>query len=138
MISRSLIARVACVLIAASACDDDDKEPVTAPPSALTPDAATPLADAGAPPAPPPAPQPPAVDTTAPDIPGVVAAGTTVEVIAEGFNGTEGPLGLPDGTFVFTETNANRILQIDAADNVSTFVENTNGSNGLGIDPQGR
>jgi gluconolactonase len=127
------------VVIAAGACDDEDDGARTAPPSALTPDASAPESpDVGAPPAAMPPPQPPAVDTIAPSIPGVVAAGTTVEVIQEGFNGTEGPLGLPDGTFVFTETNANRIVQIDADDNVTTFLENTNGSNGLGIDPEGR
>lgn len=133
MIRKSVMGTVACMLIAAIACDDDDKKVVTDRPDALRPDAG---ADAAAPPAPPA--QPPAVDTIAPDIPGVVAAGTTVEVIAENFNGTEGPLGLLDGTFVFTETNANRIVQIDADDDVSTFLENSNGSNGLGLDPEGR
>src|SRR3954447_9374238 len=37
---------------------------------------------------------PPATPTIAPPIPGVVAAGTTVEVIKDGFNGTEGPIAL--------------------------------------------
>ena len=44
--------------------------------------------------------QPPATDTTAPDIPGVVKGGTKVQVIKEGFNGTEGPIGLPDVAFM--------------------------------------
>ena len=84
---------------------------------------------------PPPAPTP----TTTPAIPGVVAAGTTVEVIKSGFTGTEGPIGLPDGHLIFTETQANRITKIDKDTGAtSTFLESTNGSNGLGFDAKGR
>jgi len=38
-----------------------------------------------------------------PGIPGVVAAGTRIELIKEGFTGTEGPVTLPDGSLIFTE-----------------------------------
>ncbi len=84
------------------------------------------------------APPPPATETTAPNIPGVVAAGTKVQVIKEGFQGTEGPIGLPDGSLIFTETHANRITKIDANNATSTYLENTNGSNGLAFDAKGR
>jgi gluconolactonase len=84
------------------------------------------------------APLPPATDTVAPDIPGVVAGGTNVQVIKEGFAGTEGPIALPDGSLIFTETTANRITRIDENGNTSTFLENQNGPNGLSFDPQGR
>src|SRR5688572_11977295 len=83
-------------------------------------------------------PQPPATDTVAPNIPGVVAAGTKVEVIKSGFQGTEGPIGLPDGSLIFTETQANRITKIAADGTTSIFLENTNGSNGLAFDAKGR
>jgi sugar lactone lactonase YvrE len=82
--------------------------------------------------------QPPPTETTAPDIPGVVAAGTRVQVIKFGFQGTEGPIALPDGSLIFTETQANRITKIDKDDNMSPFLENTNGSNGLAFDSKGR
>jgi gluconolactonase len=84
--------------------------------------------------------QPPTpTETTATAIPGVVAAGTRVEVIKSGFSGTEGPLGLSDGHLIFTETQANRITRIDKDTNqTSTFLENTNGSNGLAFDAKGR
>ena len=84
--------------------------------------------------------QPPPVvaETTATAIPGVIAAGTKVEVIKSGFSGTEGPIGLPDGSLIFTETQANRITKIDKDNNISTFLENTNGSNGLAFDSKGR
>ena len=82
--------------------------------------------------------QAPPTDTVAPNIPGVVAAGTKVEVIKDGFQGTEGPIALPDGSLLFTETNANRITKIDKDNGVSTFLENTNGSNALAFDAKGR
>ena len=83
-------------------------------------------------------PPPVAAETTATAIPGVIAAGTKVEVIKSGFSGTEGPIGLPDGSLIFTETQANRITRIDANNQTSTFLENTNGSNGLAFDSKGR
>src|SRR5829696_2513544 len=82
--------------------------------------------------------QEPPTETVAPDIPGVVKGGTKVQVIKFGFQGTEGPIGLPDGSLIFTETQANRITRIDKDTNAtSTFLENTNGSNGLGWDVKG-
>jgi len=70
-------------------------------------------------------------------IAGVVAAGTPIELIKEGFNGTEGPVALPDGNLVFTETQGNRITRIAPDGSISTFLENSNGSNGLAISPDG-
>jgi gluconolactonase len=85
-----------------------------------------------------PAAQPPPTDTVTPAIPGVVAAGTKVVFIKSGFQGTEGPIGMPDGSLIFTETQANRITKIAADGTTSTFLENTNGSNGLAWDAKGR
>jgi gluconolactonase len=84
------------------------------------------------------APQAPATNTVATAIPGVVAAGTPITVIKEGFQGTEGPITLPDGSVIFTEPGANRISKIDKDGNVTTFLENTNSSNGLAFDSKGR
>src|SRR5262245_9220521 len=79
----------------------------------------------------------PLTETTAPNIPGVVAGGTRVTPIKDGFQGTEGPIALPDGSLVFAETNASRITKIDKDNNVTTFLENTNGENALAIDKKG-
>jgi gluconolactonase len=81
---------------------------------------------------------PPAADTVAPDIPGVVAGGARVHVIKEGFNGSEGTIALPDGSVIFSETAANRTIKIDKDDNVTTFLENTGGANGMSFDKDGR
>ena len=83
-------------------------------------------------------PLPPATDTAAPNIPGVVAGGTKVQVIKDGFVGTEGPIPLPDGTIIFTHPGQNRIRKINKDGSTATFLENTNGSNGLAFDSTGR
>lgn len=83
-------------------------------------------------------PQKAPTDSVTPAIAGVVAGGTKVQVIKDGFQGSEGPVALPDGGILFTETRANRITKIDLDGNASTFLENANGSNGLGFDPKGR
>jgi len=84
------------------------------------------------------APPPPATDTVAPNIPGVVAGGTRVQVIKEGLVGTEGPIAFTDGSLLFTETDLNRITRIDKDGSVSTFLENTHETNGLAFDSGGR
>lgn len=77
-------------------------------------------------------------DPATPAIPGVVAGGVIVEQIKDGFNGTEGPIGYSDGSLLFTETNANKIVKIGLDDKVSTFLENSNGANGLALTPSGQ
>ncbi len=72
-----------------------------------------------------------------PAIDGVVSAGTPIELIKEGFQGTEGPIALPDGSVIFTEAQVNRITRIAADKTISTFLENTNGANGLAFGPKG-
>ncbi|MGC3944553.1 MAG: SMP-30/gluconolactonase/LRE family protein [Chryseolinea sp.] len=74
---------------------------------------------------------------TTPAIAGVVQAGTKIELIKEGFTGTEGPVTLPDGSLIFTETQANRVTRIAPDGSTSTFVEGSNGANGLGFTPNG-
>jgi gluconolactonase len=78
-----------------------------------------------------------AAATVTPGIAGVVAAGTSIEFIKDGFNGTEGPVSLPDGSLLFTETQAERITRIAEDGSISTFLEESNGANGLGIAPNG-
>ena len=83
------------------------------------------------------APLPPAADTIAPDIAGVVAGGTKVQLLKEGLDGTEGPIAMPDGSVIFSEINANRLIRIDKDGVFSTFLENTGGTTGLQFDRQG-
>jgi gluconolactonase len=70
-------------------------------------------------------------------IAGVADAGTAIEFIKDGFEGTEGPITLPDGSALFTETKANRITRIAADNSISSFLENTGGANGLAFASNG-
>jgi gluconolactonase len=51
---------------------------------------------------------------------------------------TEGPTVDAEGNVYFTETRSERILKFTPGKGVTTFRENSNGANGLIIDPQGR
>src|ERR1051326_1825511 len=81
---------------------------------------------------------PAAAQTVATDIPGIVKAGTKIELVKNGLTGSDDPIGLPDGTTVFTEPPANRIWKIDQTGQISVFRENTNGGLGMSMDAKGR
>ena len=72
------------------------------------------------------------------DIPGVIKGGTKVTLIRDGFNGTEAVITMPDGSMLFTEQDANKIIKIDKNDQISTYLENTNRTIGLAYDHKGR
>src|SRR5688572_16511992 len=90
------------------------------------------------PPAAAPAPLPPATETVAPAIAGVVSGGTKVAIVKDGFQSSEGPIAMPDGTTLFTEPGASRVHKIDKNGNITVFLENTNRANGLALDSKGR
>jgi len=83
-------------------------------------------------------PEPALKEAIAPDIPGVIKGGTKVVLLRDGFNGTEGVISMPDGSVLFTEQDANKILKVDKNDNISTYLENTNRTVGLAYDHKGR
>jgi gluconolactonase len=88
-------------------------------------------------------PQAPATDTIAPHIPGVVAGGTKVEVVKQGFRATDGPIGLPDGTVLFWNFPEKTIVKIDRDGNSSTFLTQgigvgRSGAQALTMDSKGR
>jgi gluconolactonase len=80
----------------------------------------------------------PATEKMATAIPGVIAAGAKVEVVKDGFKGTEGPIALPDGSLVFTENATSELIKIDAAGQTSVFLKDTKEANGLAFDSMGR
>ena len=90
-----------------------------------------------------PLPLPPATDTVAPNIPGVVAGGTKVQVVKEGFKSTDGPIGLPDGSLLFWDFLGSQIVKIDNNGNLSTFLTRGSGvgrtiAQALALDSKGR
>jgi len=70
-------------------------------------------------------------------IPGVVAAGATVELVKEGFQFTEGPVGTPDGGLYFTDVRANVMYRLDPSGGINVFRDNTAAANGLAFDRGG-
>ncbi len=70
-------------------------------------------------------------------IPGVLRAGAVIEVVREGIDGTEGPLPQADGSLLFTENRAGRILRIAPDGSSSVWLEDSGGANALALSPQG-
>ena len=73
---------------------------------------------------------------TATSIPGVVAAGTKIELVETGLGRTEGPAAMQDGSMLVSSSNS--ILKVDSSDNVSTFIEDSNQTNAMGWDHRER
>lgn len=91
--------------------------------------------------APAPASLPPATDTVAPEIAGVVKAGTKVQVIKQGLLlSTEGPIALNDGSgaVIFTNQAGNTVTKIDKDNNFTTFLDKVTGINAITINSKGQ
>jgi gluconolactonase len=80
--------------------------------------------------------QPPAIDKVTPEIPGVVKAGTKIEIVKFGLGGTDAGMGLSDGSVLVTSRGS--LIKIDPNGNTTTIVENTEQAAGLTIDRKGR
>jgi gluconolactonase len=65
-------------------------------------------------------------------------AGDPVETLAGGFEFTEGPLWLPDGTLLFQDEKAGRTCRIGPDGVPATLRERTRGANGQTFGPDGR
>ncbi|MEW6238991.1 MAG: SMP-30/gluconolactonase/LRE family protein [Candidatus Omnitrophota bacterium] len=66
-----------------------------------------------------------------------IAAAEAV-ALAGGMNFTEGPVWHKDGYVLFSDIPANKIMRWDASQGLSVWRENSNGSNGLTFDCEGR
>ena len=81
----------------------------------------------------------PVVVGAAVEIPGVVRGGAPIERILTGFDGLDDPIGLTDGTLVFSEPGARRIHRLNTRTNVATvLVAESNESHGVTEDAAGR
>src|SRR5262245_32798241 len=70
-------------------------------------------------------------------IPGIVGK-VEVKRVQTGFQFTEGSTADAQGNVYFTDVRANKILKLDTSGNLSTFLEESQGANGLGFDSRGR
>jgi gluconolactonase len=71
-------------------------------------------------------------------IPGVVAAGARVELVSDGFQFTEGPVGTPDGGLYFTDLRASVMYRLDREGAINVVRDETGAANGLALDRGGR
>jgi gluconolactonase len=76
-------------------------------------------------------------DPVTPLIKGVVAAGTPVELVRDGYDAVEGPLPQPDGSLLFTNNRAHRIERLAPDGSPSVWWEGAAGANALTVTPQG-
>jgi gluconolactonase len=83
--------------------------------------------------------QAPTVVGAATEIPGVVKGGSPIVRILQGYKGLDDPIGLKDGTLVFSEPDARRLHRLNTQTNeVSVLVADSNESHGTTQDAQGR
>ena len=81
----------------------------------------------------------PTVVGMATEIAGVVRNGAPIERILTGFDGLDDPIGLTDGTLVFSEPGAGRVHRMDTRTNaVTVLVADSNESHGVTEDATGR
>ena len=73
-----------------------------------------------------------------PEIAGVVRAGTQPHVIVTGLKGADDPIWLAGVGLVFSEPNANRIVQLTGAETLTTFVDGLRAPLGMTVDRAGR
>jgi gluconolactonase len=78
-----------------------------------------------------------AQNLTTPGIAGVVNAGTPIQIVKEGFDGTEGPLPQADGSLLFTENRAGRVVRVAADGSTSVWLAASGGANALALTPAG-
>ena len=83
--------------------------------------------------------QVPAVVGNAIDIPGVLKGGTPIERILTGYDGLDDPIGLTDGSLVFSEPGARRLHRLNTrTSEASVLVADSNESHGVTEDARGR
>ena len=76
---------------------------------------------------------------TAVDIPGVIKGGSPIQRVVQGYKGLDDPIGLRDGTLVFSEPEALRLHRLNPETNeVSVLVAQSNESHGVTEAPDGR
>jgi gluconolactonase len=72
------------------------------------------------------------------DIPGVIAAGVSWELIWADFKTADGLVGTPDGGVLFAQEQGDTIRKLDVNNHESVYLSDTHGAGALSMDPQGR
>ncbi len=74
---------------------------------------------------------------TGPVIKGVLAANTPIVIVKEGFDGTEGPLPQADGSLLFTENRAGRVIRVLPDGSTAVWLASSGNANSLAARPDG-
>lgn len=72
-----------------------------------------------------------------PGVPGVVAAGSKIEAVKDGFQFLEGPNGTPDGGLYFSDLRTSTMYRLDPSGTIRVAREKTNSANGMALMPDG-
>lgn len=72
-----------------------------------------------------------------PAIAGVIAAGTAVQLVKEGFEAVEGPVPQADGGLLFTNNRTSQVVRVAPDGTTSIWLEATGGANALTVLPSG-
>jgi gluconolactonase len=72
------------------------------------------------------------------EIPGVVAAGATWELVWADFKTADGIVGTADGGILFAQEQGDTIRKLDVNNHESVYLTDTHGAGALSIDAQGR
>lgn len=76
---------------------------------------------------------------TATEIPGVVAGGSPIQRVVTDYDGLDDPIGLTDGTLIFSEPATRRLHRLNTATNeASVFIADSNESHGVSEASDGR
>src|ERR1700730_5797668 len=78
----------------------------------------------------------PPTDRVTPEIPGVVKAGTKIEIIKYGMRGSDGLVGMRDGSVILSANGS--VIKVDKDGNMTTLVEKSENAAGLAVDAKGR
>jgi gluconolactonase len=80
--------------------------------------------------------QPPVTDKVTPEIPGVVKAGTKIEIVASGLRGSDAGVGMPDGSVLATGNGG--VIKFAPDGSMTTIVADSEQAAGLTVDSKGR
>src|SRR5438552_13237908 len=71
-------------------------------------------------------------------IPGVIRAGAKWTIAWQGTDNADGIVGTADGGLLFAQEQPSRVSKLTVRDQVSTFLEKTNGAGAVGVNPAGQ
>jgi gluconolactonase len=71
-----------------------------------------------------------------PEIPGVVKAGTKIEIMQHGLRGADAGVGMPDGSLLISANGG--VAKVDVNGNLTVLAENSDRAAGLALDSKGR